>query len=172
MDDCARLSTYEESRRPSSPPTSRNCSATLSSEDPSPIRHVLCVTRDEDIKRFEETEDCFILGFDPFQRFCRLYVSTTEAGGTDAEDLVVVAEKGQVACRDFPHARHLCQKFPFATTPHERHCELCYCYVCDSAAPCKNWSSKGHCDATEHDKKWKSMRGKRSKETETTMNGN
>ncbi|XP_030512745.1 uncharacterized protein LOC115726822 isoform X2 [Rhodamnia argentea] len=96
MDDCARLSTYEESRRPSSPPTSRNCSATLSSEDPSPIRHVLCVTRDEDIKRFEETEDCFILGFDPFQRFCRLYVSTTEAGGTDAEDLVVVAEKGQL----------------------------------------------------------------------------
>ncbi|XP_056162936.1 RPM1 interacting protein 13-like [Syzygium oleosum] len=53
-------------------------------------------------------------------------------------DLVVIAEKGQVVCRDFLHSRHLCQKFPLATTPHERYCELCYCYVCDSAAPVRS----------------------------------
>ncbi|KAI6672513.1 hypothetical protein NL676_000419 [Syzygium grande] len=139
-------------------------SATSGYEDPSPIRHVLCVTRDEDVKRFEETEDCFILGFDPFDRISRLSVAMAEAGGDDgSKDLVVIAEKGQVACRDFPHSRHLCQKFPFATTPHERYCELCYCYVCDSAAPCKKWSNKGHCDATEHDQRWKSKRQKKSR---------
>jgi hypothetical protein len=29
----------------------------------------------------------------------------------------------QVACRDFPHARHACAKYPFASTPHHSHCE-------------------------------------------------
>ncbi|XP_039160494.1 LOW QUALITY PROTEIN: uncharacterized protein LOC104427019 [Eucalyptus grandis] len=148
-----------------------NCTplpATPGCEEPSPIRHVLCVTRDEDVKRFEETEDCFILGFDPFERISR-FSSMTEAGATDdrgdgSKDVVVIAEKGQVACRDFPHSRHLCQKFPFATTPHERHCELCYCYICDSAAPCKRWFKRNHYDATEHDNRWKSKRRRRLRE--------
>ncbi|KAE9587278.1 hypothetical protein Lalb_Chr23g0271971 [Lupinus albus] len=50
-----------------------------------------------------------------------------------------------VACRDFPHSRHLCSKFPFKTTPHVRHCEMCYCYVCDTSAPCMYWTL--HCNA-------------------------
>lgn len=29
----------------------------------------------------------------------------------------------QIACRDYPHPRHLCAKFPFGSTPHERHCD-------------------------------------------------
>lgn len=29
-----------------------------------------------------------------------------------------------MACRDYPHSRHLCLKFPFHTTPHESYCEL------------------------------------------------
>ncbi|KAF8008346.1 hypothetical protein BT93_K2119 [Corymbia citriodora subsp. variegata] len=154
-----------------------NCtplSATASCEEPSPVRHVLCVTRDEDVKRFEETEDCFILGFDPFERISRFSVLMEEAGAADrdegSKDLAVIAEKGQVACRDFPHSRHLCQKFPFATTFHERHCKLCYCYVCDQAAPCKKWSDEGHCDATEHDYRWKSLRERRLREKREKSN--
>jgi hypothetical protein len=29
----------------------------------------------------------------------------------------------QVACRDYPHARYLCVKFPFKSTSHEKYCE-------------------------------------------------
>lgn len=32
----------------------------------------------------------------------------------------------------------------------------CYCYVCDSAAPCKCW--KTHCHASECAEDWKSQR--------------
>ena len=30
----------------------------------------------------------------------------------------------QVACRDFPHSRHLCSNMPFGTTSHEKHCTM------------------------------------------------
>lgn len=48
------------------------------------------------------------------------------------EDAAVAVQTGwliffffglQVACRDYPHARHLCAKYPFSSTPHERHCD-------------------------------------------------
>uniref|UniRef100_A0ACD5TM82 Uncharacterized protein n=1 Tax=Avena sativa TaxID=4498 RepID=A0ACD5TM82_AVESA len=68
----------------------------------------------------------------------------------------------QVACRDFPHARYACAKFPFASTAHESYCEQCYCYVCDIAAPCKTWkghTNYGHCHASDKDKFWMTMRG-------------
>lgn len=29
----------------------------------------------------------------------------------------------QIACRDYPHPRHLCVKHPFSSTPHDRHCD-------------------------------------------------
>ncbi|KAL4369600.1 hypothetical protein GQ457_05G018780 [Hibiscus cannabinus] len=45
----------------------------------------------------------------------------------------------KVACRDYPHSRHLCLQFSFNTTLHDGYCDLCYCYVCDSAAPCEAW---------------------------------
>ncbi|XP_021725933.1 vesicle-associated protein 3-1-like [Chenopodium quinoa] len=59
-----------------------------------------------------------------------------------------------VACRDYPHPRHLCVVHPFNKTRHETHCNMCYCCVCDSPAPCKKWAKKSsniaakHCDAT------------------------
>uniref|UniRef100_A0ACD5U4V9 Uncharacterized protein n=1 Tax=Avena sativa TaxID=4498 RepID=A0ACD5U4V9_AVESA len=68
----------------------------------------------------------------------------------------------QVACRDFPHARYACAKYPFARTAHESYCEQCYCYVCDIAAPCKTWkghTNYGHCHASDKDKFWMTMRG-------------
>lgn len=30
----------------------------------------------------------------------------------------------QVACRDYPHPRHLCAKFPFSSTQHESRCDM------------------------------------------------
>ncbi|XP_055813079.1 uncharacterized protein LOC129882695 isoform X2 [Solanum dulcamara] len=68
-----------------------------------------------------------------------------------------------IACRDYPHSRHLCAKFPFGSTPHERHCDQCHCYVCDTLAPCVYWrtgisSTAAHCHATDKDKFWKAQR--------------
>ncbi|KAL1337344.1 hypothetical protein HN51_032018 [Arachis hypogaea] len=119
-------------------------------DDGTPVRAIACLKMHHDMKRFEETDDCFILGFDPYKP-----VSLSQDDGVD---ISVVAEKGQVACRDYPHSRHLCIKFPFKTTSHEKHCELCYCYVCDITAPCKYWrTTEGHCHA-ENTTVWRDVR--------------
>ncbi|KAK6141761.1 hypothetical protein DH2020_024494 [Rehmannia glutinosa] len=66
---------------------------------------------------------------------------------------------GMVAFRDFPHLRHLCAKFPFASTQHEVHYSQCHCYVCDSLAPCSHWgsgiSSIGHSHAIDKEEYWR-----------------
>ncbi|RZC07389.1 uncharacterized protein [Glycine max] len=106
-----------------------------------PIRAIACLKKIDDMRRFEETEDCFILGFDP-------YAAVGLSVDSSADDVSVIAEKGKVACRDYPHSRHLCLKFPFKTTPHESYCE--------KVAPCKDW--KGwHCNA-ESGIYWKNQR--------------
>ncbi|KAF8412809.1 hypothetical protein HHK36_000780 [Tetracentron sinense] len=136
-------------------------------DDGSPPRSIFCLKKSSiaDIKLIEEKEDCFILDYDPFESIDIskiLTISTPDDDDDDAPDLSVVSERGQVACRDYPHSRHLCVKFPFDKTPHESYCEKCYCYVCDSIAPCKSWRGyeTGHCHATEHDYRWKSQRKK------------
>ncbi|XP_057535828.1 uncharacterized protein LOC130813925 isoform X3 [Amaranthus tricolor] len=78
-------------------------------------------------------------------------------------ELYVVPHMGAlVACRDYPHARHSCAKFPFSSTPHENRCALCHCYVCDSVAPCDHWGSgvltTDHCHATDKEEYWKQER--------------
>ncbi|XP_048570787.1 uncharacterized protein LOC125551578 isoform X2 [Triticum urartu] len=55
-----------------------------------------------------------------------------------------------IACKNFPHSRHLCSELPFSTTAHPKHYGMCYCYVCDAPAPCKHWG-KGLCQAGLHD---------------------
>lgn len=132
-------------------------------EDGTPVRPVFCLKRNTDLKHFEETEDCFILDFDPFDSvdISKLSMSKTLDSADDANnDISVIAEKGQVACRDYPHSRDLCVKFPFDATSHESYCELCYCYVCDSAAPCIFWTEPepAHCHAAEHIGDWKRKR--------------
>ncbi|KAJ7972571.1 RPM1 interacting protein 13 [Quillaja saponaria] len=102
-------------------------------------------------------DDCILLDRNPYN----LVTSMNEkANGSD--ELQIVGEKGQIACRDYPHPRHLCAKFPFTSTPHERHCDQCHCYVCDSLAPCVRWgtgiSSTDHCHATEKSDIWKIQR--------------
>ncbi|KAG5036037.1 hypothetical protein HKD37_04G011579 [Glycine soja] len=127
----------------------------LSTKEETSVPALVCL-RKEDIKRFEETEECFVLDFDPFHSldFSKLSL--------DHQDVSILAEKGEVACRDYPHPRHLCVKFPFTATPHGSYCEMCYCYVCDSAAPCKYWnpSTLSHCDA-DSDDDWKEERNRK-----------
>ncbi|XP_043718766.1 uncharacterized protein LOC122666765 [Telopea speciosissima] len=122
-----------------------------SSDDEESIRSIFCLKNNVSMEEFDKVEDCYILEFDPFEKLT--------LKNDDAEELSVTVHRSQVACLDYPHSRHLCAKFPFYKTPHEDYCEQCYCYVCDSAAPCKSWKSPGgHCDATEHDELWKNLR--------------
>ncbi|XP_059599421.1 RPM1 interacting protein 13 [Vitis vinifera] len=101
--------------------------STSSEEEP-----IICL-RDMDMKKLEETQDCFILDFDPFDSNIHLssLSITEEHADSDDADLHVISQKGQ-----------------------------CYCYVCDSAAPCKYWTAPqpGHCHATEQDAHWKLQR--------------
>ena len=55
----------------------------------SPIRAIACLKKIDDMRRFEETEDCFILGFDP-------YAAVGLSVDSSADDVSVIAEKGQV----------------------------------------------------------------------------
>ncbi|CAN1131406.1 RPM1 interacting protein 13 [Linum perenne] len=104
----------------------------------------------------EEDDECLILDGDPYKNG----KPATENSAGD-EELLVVGETGQVACRDYPHSRHLCIKFPFNTALHFEHCDMCHCYVCDSPAPCKYWGtgfqSKDHCHATDA-REWQTKR--------------
>ncbi|CAF1758866.1 unnamed protein product, partial [Brassica napus] len=95
-----------------------------------------CLKTRQDMKRIEETEDCFILDFNPFDSF-------------DVKNLFL-----PVACRNFPHPRHLCLNFPFGSTPNATHCHLCYCCICDKPAPCAQWMSS-HCSASADSVEWR-----------------
>ncbi|KAL8260738.1 hypothetical protein R6Q59_028691 [Mikania micrantha] len=105
----------------------------------------------------ELDDDCVVLDSDPN---APVDVRNDNSGNDDddSDDVLVVSEKGQVACRDYPHSRHLCIKFPFSSTPNQSHCNQCYCYVCDSLAPCVYWgngtASTDHCHATDKDEFW------------------
>ncbi|XP_027365196.1 uncharacterized protein LOC113872117 [Abrus precatorius] len=105
----------------------------------------------------DDDDDCVVLEGDPQNGVASVVEETTES-----DELLVVGEKGQIACRDYPHARHLCAKFPFSSTPHERHCSQCHCYVCDSLAPCLRWGtgilSSDHCHANDKTELWKIQR--------------
>lgn len=128
-----------------------------------PAWEIVCSGGDED------DDDCVILDCEPNQaRVVKNDVVDNKlcGGDDDSDDLEIVGEKGEVACRDFPHARHLCANFAFASTPHDVHCSQCHCYVCDALAPCANWgtgiSSSDHCHASDKEDYWKTER-KRAK---------
>ncbi|XP_042506941.1 uncharacterized protein LOC122083262 [Macadamia integrifolia] len=102
-------------------------------------------------------DDCKILDGDPDNPVAVVNDST---GGSD--ELLIVGEKGQLACRDYPHPRHLCAKFPFSSTPHDKYCDVCHCYVCDSRAPCIYWGTgvytTDHCHSTDKEEIWRTAR--------------
>ncbi|XP_014631898.2 uncharacterized protein [Glycine max] len=54
-----------------------------------PIRAIACLKKIDDMRRFEETEDCFILGFDP-------YAAVGLSVDSSADDVSVIAEKGKI----------------------------------------------------------------------------
>ncbi|KAL9675092.1 hypothetical protein QQ045_003292 [Rhodiola kirilowii] len=126
------------------------------SDDDCVISPIVILKQMYDMKRYEESEECFILDFDPYEAADLVNGKVASAD----DDVVLVSEKGQVACRDYPHPRHLCLKFPFHSTKHESYCKLCYCYVCDTTAPCKNWlhPGPGHCHASDRIIEWKRRR--------------
>ncbi|XP_061368603.1 uncharacterized protein LOC133311561 [Gastrolobium bilobum] len=105
----------------------------------------------------DDDDDCVVLEGDPEKG-----VVSVDEDATGSDELRVVGEKGQIACRDYPHPRHLCVKFPFSSTPHERHCGQCHCYVCDSLAPCLMWGtgilSSDHCHANDKTDLWNIQR--------------
>ncbi|XP_074374367.1 RPM1 interacting protein 13-like [Apium graveolens] len=118
-----------------------------------PLRSIFCLKNRANLKEIENKEDCFILDFNPDDSLRKLAQVSA-----DSSDISVVAEKGQVACRDFPHSRHNCAKYPFNKTNHENCCPLCYCFVCDTPAPCYLWAgSSAHCHAMNTDA-WKLQR--------------
>ncbi|KAL3521723.1 hypothetical protein ACH5RR_019872 [Cinchona calisaya] len=123
-----------------------------------PLRPVFCLKNRDAIKKMEEREDCFILDFDPDHHHhgddatLNVSINLDYVEDDASPDISIVGEKGQVACRDYPHSRHVCVKYPFGQTPHDSYCHLCYCFVCDVAAPCKNWTgASGHCHAIDND---------------------
>ncbi|TKV93487.1 hypothetical protein SEVIR_9G228700v4 [Setaria viridis] len=109
----------------------------------------------------EDDDDCVVLDGDP-DKAVTVADEEGSAGDGSSDELQIVAEKGPIACRDFPHSRHLCSNLPFSTTSHAKHCVMCHCFVCDAPAPCKYWgnstSSNDHCHATDKEPKWKLMR--------------
>ncbi|KAI0520226.1 hypothetical protein KFK09_007697 [Dendrobium nobile] len=78
------------------------------------------------------------------------FTTKLEFSSADDNSVAIVAQKGHVALRDFPHPRHLCGNFPFSRTTHETFCSKCFCYVCEVAAPCSEWWGKnGHCNVSQ-----------------------
>ncbi|KAF5179358.1 Rpm1 interacting protein [Thalictrum thalictroides] len=104
-----------------------------------------------------DDDDCLILDGDPDKP-----VEVENDADNGSDELLVVSEKGQIACRDYPHSRHLCARYPFSTNPHEKYCDLCHCYVCDTPAPCIYWgtgvSLGDHCHSTEKEETWRVQR--------------
>uniref|UniRef100_A0ACD5UQE9 Uncharacterized protein n=1 Tax=Avena sativa TaxID=4498 RepID=A0ACD5UQE9_AVESA len=110
----------------------------------------------------KEDEDCVVLDSDPDGAVAVGEENGSAGFGGSSDDLLIVAEKGQVACRDFPHPRHLCSILPFISTSHFKHCSMCYCFVCDAPAPCIYWGTgvwtDDHCHGTDKEMRWKILR--------------
>ncbi|XP_010447935.1 PREDICTED: uncharacterized protein LOC104730464 [Camelina sativa] len=113
------------------------------------LSHLMVKNKDGD------DDDCVILDCDPTAK-----ENVVDTCGTD--EVLVVGQKGEIACRDFPHPRHACAKYPFNSTLHEQFCEMCHCYVCDTRAPCTYWLSSfsilDHCHANDKDQMWNNQR--------------
>ncbi|XVE78009.1 hypothetical protein DITRI_Ditri13aG0109800 [Diplodiscus trichospermus] len=67
----------------------------------------------------EDDDDCVVLEGDTDKA-----LSDVNDPQEDSDELLIVGQKGQIACRDFAHPRHDCARFPFSSTSHEQHCEL------------------------------------------------
>ncbi|PKA57910.1 hypothetical protein AXF42_Ash012449 [Apostasia shenzhenica] len=132
-----------------------------------PACEVIAISSDEDeideyttvsVKRKRSAEekddedgDCLII--DGKSENVAASTEYAEIGVDVPDEMLIVGEKGQFACRDYPHPRYLCATFLFSMTPHEKYCDMCHCYVCDCPAPCIYW--RNHCNSTHKDLKWR-----------------
>ncbi|CAL9223726.1 unnamed protein product [Arabidopsis halleri] len=122
------------------------------------------------IQAVDDDDDCVILDCDPDKSTKTASIEddddklakNDDDDDDDDDDVLVVGQKGEIACRDFPHPRHSCAKYAFNSTSHEKYCDMCHCYVCDIRAPCPYWciavSSIDHCHANDKEKIWKNQR--------------
>lgn len=76
----------------------KTASSKKEKEEGTPIRPIFCLKKNMNLKHFEETEDCFILDFDPFESVDISTISVSENLDFAAanNDISIVAEKGQV----------------------------------------------------------------------------
>lgn len=95
----------------------------------------------------------------------------------DDDELVVTGHSGiRGALNDFPHARSLCATFPLATHPPRTSCPNCFCFVCETPAPCASWGAgdapdADHCLASERDQTWRARRdAERAKRADAAPN--
>ncbi|XBI76058.1 hypothetical protein VPH35_069336 [Triticum aestivum] len=96
----------------------------------------------------EEDDDCWVLDGDPDGPVAVVKQERRVSLGGSLDEVFIVAEKGQVACRDFPHSRHLCSSLPFGTTSHVRHCTMWG----------KGLSTDDHCHGTDDEMSRKILR--------------
>jgi len=105
---------------------------------------------DEEIQILDDNEE------GPFQ----LIAAASKTNSTD-DDLEVLGIRNEVI---LPHNRCDCPKNKFSMSgcdahQNEKHCDKCYCYVCDClASECKSWNSNwmqhAHCNATDKINRW------------------
>ena len=89
------------------------------------------------------------------------------------DEVEIVEQRGFDALRSAPHARSDCLNFKWASTPHAKHCSVCYCYVCDDlTSKCRSWTScctvvgcadtssncQSHCHASSEKPRWVAAR--------------
>ncbi|CAH8361177.1 unnamed protein product [Eruca vesicaria subsp. sativa] len=121
------------------------------------------------VQALEDDDDCVILDGDPDKKTTKTSAIDDDDGyklskddDDDDDEVLVVGQKGEIACRDFPHPRHSCAKYSFDSTSHEKYCDMCHCYVCDIPAPCSYWcidaGSIDHCHANDKEKIWRNQR--------------
>ncbi|XP_010540932.1 PREDICTED: uncharacterized protein LOC104814538 isoform X2 [Tarenaya hassleriana] len=111
----------------------------------------------------EDDDDCVVLDGDPEKTTAAAETAVDDDdNAAESDEVLVVGQKGEIACRDFPHPRHSCAKYPFSSTSHEKYCDMCHCYVCDIRAPCPYWcvgvSSIDHCHANDKEDIWRNQR--------------
>ncbi|CAM0957810.1 unnamed protein product [Alopecurus aequalis] len=110
----------------------------------------------------DDDDDCVVLDGDPHRPVAVAGAKERSEGVGTVDEVEIVAVKGEIACKDFPHSRHVCSEFPFGSTSHLKHCSMCYCFVCDAPAPCMCWGkgllNEDHCHATDKETKWKTLR--------------
>lgn len=69
-------------------------------DDGIPLRGIFCLKKRQDMKIFEEKEDCFILDFDPNDSFDARKLSHSPESDDD-DDVAIIHEKGQVCLLGF-----------------------------------------------------------------------